>query len=70
MPTWIYICAEHGALFRTARGKDGHQRRLSCHPRKLRPAEQRKVSVITRADLKDEVVRGLVSHLESWEASE
>lgn len=66
MPTWIHICEEHGALFRTKSGRDGHQRRLGCRPRKLRPGEQRKFDVITRADLKGEFARGLVRSLEGW----
>ena len=63
---WTYLCEEHGALFRTKSGRDGHQRRLGCRPRKLRPAEQRQVLFITRAELKDEGVRDLVSYLEGW----
>ena len=69
MPQWNYICEEHGALFRTKSGRDGHQGRLACHPRKLEPAEQRQVSGITRTVLKDDSARGLVSHLEGWSVS-
>ena len=70
MPMWTYICEEHGVLFRTKPGRDGHQRRLGCRPRTLRPAEQRKVRFITRADLRDEGVRSLISNLEGWDASD
>ena len=66
MPTWTYICSEHGVLFRTKSGKDGHQGRLACHPRRLKPAEQLQVSPITRANLRDGIVRYMVSDLEGW----
>ena len=66
MPMWTYICEEHGALFRTKSGRDGHQRRLGCHPRKLKPAEQLQVSPITRASLRDDTVRGMVGDLDGW----
>ena len=69
MPTWTYICEQHGSLFRTKSGRDGHQRRLGCRPRKLRPAEQRKVLFMTRADLKDEGARDWISDLEGWDVT-
>lgn len=70
MPTWTYICEEHGALFRTKSGSDGHQGRLECHPRKLKPGEQRKVREMTRADLKDENCRWAISNLDVWDVSD
>ena len=67
---WVYICEEHGRLFRTKRGIDGDQRRLGCRGRKLRSAELRKVRGVTRADLRDEDARGAISNLESWDVSD
>ena len=69
MPTWIYICEEHSSLFRTKSGRDGHQQRLACRPRKLRPAEQATVLFITRADLKYEGARDFIRDLEGWDVT-
>ena len=67
MPIWTYICEEHGALFRTKSGRDGHQWRLGCRPRKLRAAEQRQVLFVTRAQLKEiEGARDLIGDLKGW----
>lgn len=70
MPTWIYICIEHGRLFQTKRGKGGHHRRLACRPRKLRPGELRKIRDVTRAELRDEDARWAIGNMESWGVSD